>query len=139
MARNTIDYTVSTPGRDLGKVFVITEMSSAQGEEWALKALLALGSSVPPEALQLGMAAMSKIGLEGLLSVKFEVLKPLLDEMMSCVKIRPSAHIVRELIEEDIEEIMTRVNLRKEVWAINTGFLRAVAPSISANSQAAAQ
>ena len=47
-------------------------------------------------------------------------------------------HVVRNLIEEDIEEITTRLKLRGEVWKLHTGFLKAVAPSISGGSLAAA-
>src|SRR3546814_21113858 len=59
-----------------------------------------------------------------------------------CVQIMPDpskTHIVRNLIEEDIEEITTRVKIRAEVWKLHTGFLKAVAPSISEGSPAAAR
>ena len=40
---------------------------------------------------------------------------------------------------EDIEEITTRIKIRAEVWKLHTGFLKAVAPSISGGSPAAAR
>ena len=36
MARNVVNYT-ATDGRDKGKVFLLTEMSARQGEEWAMR------------------------------------------------------------------------------------------------------
>ena len=43
------------------------------------------------------------------------------------------------LIEQDIEEVATRLKLRGEIWKLHTGFLKAVAPSISGGSPAAAR
>ena len=88
-----------------------------------------------------GMAGMAEVGIKALSGLKWEVAEPLLAEMWQCVQIMPDPskpHVVRNLIEEDIEEISTRVKLRAEVWKLHTGFLKAVAPSISGGSPAAA-
>lgn len=136
MSRNTVNYTVADAGRDFGKVFVITEMSASQGEAWAIRALMALigsGVEVPDGFENLGMAAMAELGLKALSGLKWEIAEPLLSEMWACIKIMPDPskpHVVRNLIEEDVEEIPTRVKLRAEVWKLHTGFLKAVAPSI---------
>jgi hypothetical protein len=61
--------------------------------------------------------------------------------MWDCVAFMPDPakpQIVRKLFEEDIEEVATRIKLRAEVWKLHTGFLKAVAPSISGGSPAAA-
>ena len=84
---------------------------------------------------------MAEVGIKALAGLKWEVAEPLLQEMWDCVQIMPDPtkpHVVRKLIEEDIEEIATRVKLRAEVWKLHTGFLKAVAPSISDGSPAAA-
>lgn len=144
MARNTANYTVTDEGRDQGKVFVLTEMPASRAESWAMRALLALmagGVDVPPGFDRMGMAAMAEIGIKALAGLRWDVAEPLLAEMWSCVQFMPDSsksHIVRSLIEEDIEEIATRVKLRAEVWKLHTGFLKAVAPSISGGSPPAA-
>src|SRR5512137_177048 len=137
MARATLNYTVTDDGRDKGKVFVLTELPASQAESWALRSLLALmagGVEVPAGFERMGMAAMAEIGIKALSQLKWEVAEPLLNEMWQCVQMMPDParpHVVRRLIEEDIEEVMTRVKLRAEIWKLHTGFLKAVAPSIS--------
>lgn len=136
MARATTNYTVTDAGRDLGKVFVIAEMPSAQAERWAYKALLALmanNADIPTGFESQGMAAMAQVGLQALSGLKWEILEPLLDEMWGCVAFMPDPakpHVVRKLFEEDIEEVMTRVKLRLAIWALHVDFLKAAAPSL---------
>lgn len=144
MARNTANYTVTDEGRDQGRVFVLTEMPASRAESWAMRALLALmagGVEVPPGFDRMGMAAMAEMGIKALVGLKWEVAEPLLAEMWSCVQIMPDPtkpHVIRNLIEEDIEEITTRIKLRVEVWKLHTGFLKAVVHSISEGSRPAA-
>ena len=144
MARNTANYTVTDEGRDQGKVFVLTEMPASRAESWAMRVLLALmagGVEVPPGFDRMGMAAMAEMGIKALVGLKWEVAEPLLAEMWSCVQIMPDPtkpHVIRNLIEEDIEEITTRIKLRAEVWKLHTGFLKAVVHSISEGSRPAA-
>ena len=136
MARSTVNYTVTDEGRDRGKVFVITEMSSAKAERWAMRALLALmnGNVDMPEGFQrTGLAGMAEMGLKALSHLKFDVAEPLLNEMFECVQIMPDPtkpQLVRALIDQDIEEIQTRLKLRVEVWKLHTGFLKAVTLSL---------
>lgn len=143
MARATQNYTVADEGRDKNKVFILTEMPASQAESWAMRALLALiagGVEVPAGFERMGMAGMAEIGIRALTGLKWEVAEPLLAEMWGCVRIMPDpskTHITRELIEEDIEEVATRIKLRAEVWKLHTAFLTAVAPSISGNLAAA--
>lgn len=143
MARKTTNYRVPTEGRDLGKLFVITEMSAAQAESWATRALLALigaNTNIPDDLAQLGTAGLAELGLRSLASLKYEVAEPLLEEMLECVEIVPDpakTHVRRALIEDDIEEVGTRLALRLEWWSLHMGFLLAVAPSISGQVQPA--
>jgi hypothetical protein len=144
MARATANYTVQDEGRDFGKVFVLTEMPASRAESWAMRALLALmasGVEVPEGFERMGMAGMAEVGIRALSGLKWDVAEPLLAEMWECVQIMPDpskTHVVRRLIEEDIEEISTRIKLRAEVWKLHTGFLKAVAPSILGGTPAAA-
>lgn len=128
MSRKELRYTVQAEGRDKGKVFQLMEMPAAQAEKWAIRALLALGRAgvdIPESALLEGMGAMARVGLGALLRVDFRDTEPLLDEMMACVSIIPDAsrpEIARSLIADDIEEVATRVRLRREVFRLHTGF-----------------
>jgi len=98
---------------------------------------------LPPGFDRLGMAGMAEVGLQGLSGLKWEDAEPLLKEMLDCVQIMPDPtkpHIVRTLmVDEDIEELSTRIKLRAEVWKLHVGFLKAVAPSISAQLATAQQ
>lgn len=143
MARHTANFT-GTIDRDKGRLYLITEMWASQGEAWATRVLIAmLGANVnlPDNFKELGMAALAQMGFQALGALKWEDAKPLLAEMMDCVQIIPDpkkTHVFRPLIEEDIEEIPTRLELRMEVWNLHTGFLQAVAPSLVAKVKAAA-
>ena len=80
--------TISRPGRDIGKTFVLTEMPADQGERWAIRALLAFASAggelpqgVTPQS---GMAGLAEIGIFSVLGrIPEERVMPLLDEMFS--------------------------------------------------------
>jgi len=141
MARNTATYTVTDANRDNGKTFLITEMPAAQAEAWAMRAILALmdGKVELPEGIELeGMAGLAKLGIKALAGLRWDVLEPLMQEMFTCIQIIPDPsrpNIVRPLIDQDIEEIMTRVKLRGEVWALHTGF--SVTAALSKSPQAA--
>lgn len=143
MARATANITITTEGRDRGKVFVITEMPASRAEAWATRALLALMANnveLPDGFENLGMAAMAELGIKALSGLTWQVAEPLLAEMWECVQYMPDPRnpvVLRALIEDDIEEIKTRVQLRAEVWKLHTGFLKAVAPSASSGLAAA--
>jgi hypothetical protein len=144
MARTTLNYTVKDKGRDCGKVFVLTELPAAKAESWAMRAILALmagGAEMPDNFEQLGMSGMAEMGLKMLSTLEWKVAEPLLAEMWECVQFMPDPskpHVVRKVFEDDIEEIMTRIKLRAEVWSLHTGFLKAVANSSSGGSKTAA-
>lgn len=146
MARKTANVTITDEGRDKGKVFVLTEMDSHKGEAWAIKTLLALMSgdvSIPQGFERTGMAGLAELGFRAFASLKWEVAKPLLDEMWECVSIIPdpkSPHVVRPVMDSanDIEEVTTRLKLRYEILALHMDFLRAAVSSFSLQSGATA-
>ena len=129
--RKTSTVVIDEEGRDRGKRFVITEMSAAQAEAWAIRALLAMaagGIELPDGYEQTGMAGLAEVGLRAITKLKWADAEPLLAEMMDCVQIAPDPRhpgTVRPLIDEDIEEIATRLKLRTEVFKLHTGFLKA--------------
>jgi len=135
--RSTLNYVVQDDGRDRGKIFVITEMSASQAEAWAMRAILALianGVDLPENFESMGIAGLAELGIKALSKLKWTDAEPLLAEMWQCVRIMPDGakpHVIRNLIEEDIEEIATRIKLRAEIWKLHVGFLKAGALSIS--------
>jgi hypothetical protein len=144
MARKIVNFSITSEGRDKGKLFLLTEMSASKGEAWATRVLLALMASnvnLPENFTDLGMAALAELGIRALSGLKWVVAAPLLAEMFDCIEIIPDpkkTHIHRGLIEEDVEEIQTRVLLRMEVWKLHMGFLRAVMPSLEGTVKKAA-
>lgn len=132
---------ITEEGRDKDKVFVLTEMAASQAEKWAARAVLALlksGADLPETS---GMAELAVAGLKALGQMPWELAEPLMDEMFACVKIwsDPSRTDVlpRPLVENDIEEIATRIHLRAEVFSLHTGFSFGAAPSTSSTSEPA--
>jgi len=126
MARKTETIIITDDGRDKDKIFVLTEMPASQAEEWAAKALLALAhSDVDIGDNTEGLAGIARLGLKALAKMKFEDLKPLMEEMMTCVRFQPDPKnvlLTRPLVETDIEEIATRLRLRAELFTLHTGF-----------------
>jgi len=122
--RKTKLVTIEASNRDQGKTYLLTEMAASQAEKWAARAFLALAKSgieIPDEAANAGMAGIATAGLQALGGIQWELAEPLLDEMFKCVKIKmPLA--TRELIEDDIEEVSTRLFLRKELLELHLGF-----------------
>lgn len=131
--RKEIIFTVEADGRDKGKQFIITEMSASAAEWWAIRAIMALsrgsqGLDFDPQTA--GLYELAMLGLRGLPYANAGEIRPLLDEMMGCITVRPdtSKTITRALIEDDIEEMQTRVDLRQAWIELHLGFLRPVAP-----------
>lgn len=125
--RKEVEFTITDEGRDKGKVFVLREMPVFQAEKWAIRALLALnkhgvGLGYDPGA---GMAAFAGATFRALSqsAVEFGDIEPLLDEMLTCVFIRPGPDVVRPfLLDGDIEEITTLFKLRAEVFKLHVDF-----------------
>lgn len=125
-------------GRDKGKRFLIEEMSAARSEEWATRALFTAmncGVEVPDEILASGFAGVAALGIKSLSKVPFELAKPLFAEMMTCVQYefepgKPGG--ARPLIDDDIEEVATRLKLRKAVLMLHMDSFIAAAQSVQA-------
>lgn len=128
MPRHTKSVTVIADGRDNGKTFLITEMPASQAEKWAFRALSALakaGVDVPEDVAKMGLPAIATLGIKAVCGMDFAEAEPLMDEMFACIQIIPDMskpEVRRGLIEADIEEVKTRVTLRKEWLALHTGF-----------------
>ena len=120
---------VSEDNRDTGKTFVIREMPADQAEWWAARALLALtnaGADLPDGVRNGGMAGFAVAGLQALQSLAPEIIKPLMDEMFECIKYQHDPrHPLQAILpgdESQIEEVVTRMQLRKAVLELHVGF-----------------
>ena len=140
MARKTLTFTVQDKGRDLGKKYLITEMPASQAERWAIRVILAIGKAgieIPEGLAAQGMAGLAAVGLMSLPRIPFEDAEPLLEEMMGCVQ-RVETSAIRALVEDDIEEVPTRLKLRKAIFELHTDFFGGASDSTSGSGQAAA-
>lgn len=128
MSRKSAYITATWEGRDKGRTYKITEMPASQAEEWGARLLTAVGRTgldLPPGMFALGMEVLAYVGIKGLIAMHWEEARPLLEEMMGCVERVPdlgNQNFVRPLVEEDIEEVMTRVRLRDAVIELHVGF-----------------
>ena len=134
MARKQATVTIPFEGRDQGKIFVLTEMPASRGERWAQRVLLAMARAGVSVAEGGGMAALAVAGMQAFGAISFEEASMLADELMACVTFIPDPvkfpRTARPLIEEDIEEIRTRLHLKSEVFTLHTGFSFPDAPSM---------
>jgi hypothetical protein len=128
MARKTAIYK-ATDGRDAGKAFMLTELPSADAEDWAMRALFTMvnaGVDIPDELLSAGLAGLAALGIKSLTRVPYEAARPLFETMMTCVQVLPDPRdhrTVRPLMtDDDIEEVSTRLALRKAVLELHMGF-----------------
>lgn len=132
MARKTLQYRVTdTTSRDAGTRYLITEMSATDAEKWALRAFIGMaknGITIPQYTQEGGMALMALYGLNMVAQLPVEEAEYLMGRMMDCVKVMPNDNnddVVRELVEEDIQDVATRVKLRAEVFKLHVDFIQA--------------
>jgi hypothetical protein len=140
MARKSKTIVIEDAGRDHNKMFVLNEMSASQAEKWALRAFLALarsGVDIPDDISERGFAGIAILGLKALGQMNYYDAEPLLDEMFSMIQVVPDPKnpkikrgydCVGGLVEDDIEEPLTRIKLRKEMIALHTDFFTSAAP-----------
>ena len=141
MARKIAIITIDTVGRDQGKIFILREMPASQAERWAFRALSALAASgveLPDDIANAGLAGVARIGLQAFGGISWEKAEPLISEMFDCVTIQPGQNpaVVRALIEDDIEEVTTRIKIRMELFKLHMDFFKAAAPSIQGSAAA---
>jgi hypothetical protein len=143
MARKTLTLVIDKPGRDHEKVFVLTEMDADKGEEWAIQVLILLVKSrpdIPKDIISAGWHALGTMGIQALGGIDYKDLKPLLAEMLTCAKFMPDPNkpnITRPIGlggANDIEEIATYIQLRKEIFNLHANFSSGGADSGSTTS-----
>jgi hypothetical protein len=130
MARKTkyVEIAADGGGRDAGRAYLITEMAAGPAEKWAARAFLALSHAkvdVHPELASLGMVGIFLTSFMAFRDASWEDIEPLLDEMFTCIRACPNPgdrDVTRPLVETDIEEVATRVRLRREALELHAGF-----------------
>ncbi len=135
MARKSITITISE-GRDKGKSFLLTEPPCTQVENMVLRAVFGLGRAgveIPPEILQLGAAPTAYAIGSQFSKLPWRLGLQLSAELMQCVQ-RVEEKIQRSLVENDIEDVATRLMLKGEVLKLIFGFF---VPAASPNSAGA--
>ena len=150
MARKTKEIRITSgtaeTNRDLGKVYMLTEMSAYDAERWAADAfqgLVKAGVDVPDDLADAGMVAIATMGLKALGGMPSETLHDLLDRMMTQVTHFPDPNrreisrgfgsmLSQKLFADDIEEISTRLLLRQELLQLHADFLMAGVQSLAA-------
>lgn len=135
--REVVTVPVEWGGRDAGKHFLITEASAMQAEKWAWKLWIAVkgtSASIPENIAPLGMIAVAIRGINSFLAadVEFEKLEPLLDELMTCIKIvrdpgtpdpaLEGVPLATSVMPDDVQEPRTITWLRGEVVRVHTNF-----------------
>jgi hypothetical protein len=125
MARRTKVFRVDdSKSRDHGREYLLTEMAADEAEWWAFQVLQALLGSESEIDFNAPLAQMARQGLAALGKLPPDKAKPLLEQMMTCVKVKlPGTNESREMLVGDIEEVKTRVLIRKEVFELHISFL----------------
>lgn len=104
------------------------ELSASEAEDWATQAFLAIsrgGVELPEDAVKAGLAGVAALGQDMFKGLAYYEVKPLMDKMMECVQFIPDParpKYARDLVESDIEEVRTRLMLRREVVKLHLDF-----------------
>ncbi len=154
MARRTKFVTIEgdpEKNRDAGKTYVITEVSAVQAEEWAVRAVMALGASairIHDALRNAGVGGVALVGYQVFMGAAPEAVLPLWREMLpACVQLRgvdsaQGAMVTLPWSPTIVEEVSTLMALRQAVLELHTGFtlaeaalrLKAAASAIQSSS-----
>lgn len=151
MARRTQDVEIiDADSRDYGKVYRVTEMSSAASEDWAMRLIMAaMGSGLDLgdtfDAQNMSLEAVARIGLSAFGKIPTPVMRSLMDEMKKQFTIKPEPVTQPEFVRplnapEDVEDVATWMKLRGEFMKMHLGFLKTVfASSLGAGTISSAK
>lgn len=125
MARRTKEVTITAPGRDHGKKFVLTEMPAEEGEYWATRALELIEKSGELNAKPAGdgMAGLAEAAGAGINAAR-HLQDASLNGMWKYVQFKPEnpKAPTQDLREDHIEEWQTRLELRAAFFKLHVGF-----------------
>lgn len=126
MARKTCRVTIDAEGRDKGKTFVVTELPALDIERWTVRLVLALGKNgvnLPGVQADSGFAGIAGVLWALLAQVSPDEAETLMATMLEGLKI-DEGKIVRELVNDDIEEPETLLQLRMAWVELHAGFFK---------------
>lgn len=127
MGRHVKHVTIDAEGRDLGKVFILTEMPATVGKPWVMRVTTLLSS--------IGVVDIHKLGkAESVAAVAMVLDDPALIQWRDCVKFNPAPNMMPQAIIWDqptcqIEEISTVTLLQAMVVELHLGFTPPVSRS----------
>ena len=132
--------TITDAGRDKDKEFVIKELSSFAAEQWVWRLVPMLahaGFPIDDKTLKAGFAGIAAMGTAAVLTMPYELVKPLLDEMLTCISYQHyddagRAQPLQPIRMNDncqIEEVATWFQLRKAVLDLHINPFLAAAES----------
>lgn len=125
MSRDVQTITIENPdSRDNGKTYIVTAPDAEAAEWWAFRVLQALAANSADIDLTKSapLAELARAGIHALAKVPPQVAKPLFDEMLQYVAVRLPDGNARPLLKGDIQEVMTRFELRKAFLELMVGF-----------------
>lgn len=123
------------------KQFRIRQMPHTQLEAWLGRALFAVGASELPDGVSLESANLSNVGMKMLSGVSFDKVKPLYDEMLTCVAIVENGNFIELSVknaDQYIDAMPTLFKLRMEAMKLNLDFFDFAALVTNLKTQATA-
>lgn len=127
--RKTDTITITEENRDKGKSYFLTELSAEEAEDWLFAFAMAAARSgiiLPTNFKEIGLPGITAMSLQALSNMRMDEARPLLAKMFTCIQFSAPLK-VRPIVEGDIEEVSTRLRLRKEVIELHTGFFSTAA------------
>jgi hypothetical protein len=133
----TATIVITREGRDKGGQFTIMEKPAYQATEWFLRAaqlMARAGVDLPPNILMHGVEGFATMGIgaivTGLGKAPWHEVKPLLDDLLSCIQsYQPPgamAPLTGPMILQQIAEPATILQMHEEVVSLHLGFSLAV-------------
>ena len=120
MARASKTITIEAEGRDRGKVFRLEKLSPVALEDWIARTLLAMGKArleIPENFRTMSGIDLITVAIDNFGKLVWSDAKLLLAEMLACVSVpdESAAGGFRAMVEDDIDELATLLQLRSEI------------------------
>ncbi|MGY0156356.1 hypothetical protein ACVQK1_09440 [Edwardsiella tarda] len=128
--RKQITYIVEDNNRDHGKEFIITEMSSGDGDEMATELYRTMMKGgfyeIPQDIIAMGCAGLATMGMNVLALASADTYRILRSRLLDTVEIvirHDGNQQTRKVMLDDFEEVSTIRTLMDKVFQENFGFL----------------
>ena len=145
MSRKIVEFVIEDQdSRDFGKEFLIEEMSSLDGDEFASETFRIMGESgftgIPQDVIAMGCAGLATYGIAALQTANRDVYVSMRTTLLSTVYVPitdPNGNTDKRKLNPkiDIEEISTIRQLMDKVFSVNFSFF-SLGDVLSSPSQA---